>query len=132
MKTDELLRRIKVILEENDKETYSHKEAAEFLGVSTSYLEKLKSNYLIKFCRLGGKIVYRKTHLLEYLDRVTVRGPENDPGRQGVSYVRGGTVCGATQGMGGTESGPGCAVEHSDNELGSLVHVGGEERDPTT
>jgi excisionase family DNA binding protein len=96
MKTDELLRRIKVILEENDKGIYSHKEAAEFLGVSSSYLEKLKSNYLIKFCRIGGKIVYRKIHLHEYLDRVTVRGPENDPGRQGVSYVRRETICGAT------------------------------------
>lgn len=89
MTTKQLLERIAVALEgQRVREVMNTQEAADFLGVSRSFLDELKSTvvgsrYLIQFGRIGGRVVFRRKDLEKYLDQVTVSGPSDDPGRIG-------------------------------------------------
>lgn len=57
-------------------------EAADYLGVSESFLNELKTSYTVPFCRIGGRVVYRQKDLEKYLETVTVTSPNDDPGRK--------------------------------------------------
>lgn len=60
------------------KTNMNHKEAAEYLGISVSYLEEIKAAYQIPFCRIGGRVIYRVKDLDKFLSDRIVYSPEND------------------------------------------------------
>lgn len=73
MTTTHLLERIARALENNGatRPVFSTKQAAEYLGVSTTSIERMRSEYRIPFVRLGGRIVYRRKDLDQFIsDRV--------------------------------------------------------------
>ena len=50
------------------KENLSISEAAEYLSLSVSSVERKKRSGEIKFSKLGGRIVFKKSDLDKYLD----------------------------------------------------------------
>ena len=57
-------------METTSKSIYNTNEAAQFLGLSRSYLLKLTSSRRIAYCKPGGKLlVFRKEDLEDYLNR---------------------------------------------------------------
>jgi excisionase family DNA binding protein len=51
-----------------DKEVLNKKETSEYLGISLRHLDNLVSRRAIPFSRVGGRIVFRKKRLIQYLD----------------------------------------------------------------
>jgi len=54
-------------------------QAAQFLGISTSYLEKLMRNRDVPYFKLDGKkgkVMFLKIELLEWVKQHRVTGPE--------------------------------------------------------
>lgn len=84
MTTKQILERIAIALEgQATREVMNRAEAAQYLGVSVSFLEELKASYTVPFCRIGGRVIFRRKDLDKYLDQVTVSGPSDDKGRIG-------------------------------------------------
>lgn len=68
-----LLERIARALESNGatRPVFNTKQAAEYLGLSTTTLERMRSDYSIPFVRLGGRVAYRRKDLDQFVeDRV--------------------------------------------------------------
>ena len=68
-----LLERIARALENNgaNRPVFNTVEAAKYLGLSTTTLERMRSDYAIPFVRLGGRVVYRRKDLHQFInDRV--------------------------------------------------------------
>jgi excisionase family DNA binding protein len=65
-----LLQRIEEQMNANNlasKEIFSVNEAAEFLGLKTSYLYQLTSKRLIPFYRPGRKLYFKKSDLIDWI-----------------------------------------------------------------
>lgn len=60
------------------RENMNREEAAEYLGVSVSFLEEQKASYSIPFCRVGGRVIFRRRDLDKFLEQRLVRSPETD------------------------------------------------------
>jgi excisionase family DNA binding protein len=67
-----LLQRIEEQMNANNlasKEIFSVNEAAEFLGLKTSYLYQLTSKRLIPFYRPGRKLYFKKSDLVDWISK---------------------------------------------------------------
>ena len=51
-----------------NKEILNKKEASKFLGVSLRHIDNLINRRSIPFSRVGGRIVFQKRRLYQYLD----------------------------------------------------------------
>ena len=65
-----LLERIARALENNgaNRPVFNTKEAAKYLSVSTTTMERMRSDYKIPFVRLGGRVVYRRKDLDQFIE----------------------------------------------------------------
>jgi len=73
MTATHLLERIAKALENNGatRPVFNTQESAKYLGISCTSMERLRSSYAIPFVRLGGRVVYRRKDLDQFIeDRV--------------------------------------------------------------
>jgi excisionase family DNA binding protein len=77
-----LLERIARALENNGatRPVFNTKQAAEYLGLSTTTLERLRSSYEIPFVRLGGRVVYRRKDLDWFINSNVVSSVNDERG----------------------------------------------------
>lgn len=70
MTATHLLERIARALESNGatRPVFNTKQAAEYLGISTTSIERMRSDYKIPFVRLGGRVVYRRKDLDQFIE----------------------------------------------------------------
>lgn len=79
MTTEEVLSQIANALKARaPRENMNREEAADFLGVSVSFLEEMKASYQIPFCRVGGRVIFRRRDLDKFLEQRLVRNAAND------------------------------------------------------
>jgi len=60
------------------RENMNREEAAEYLGLSVSFLEEQKAKYSIPFCRVGGRVIFRRRDLDKFLEQRLVRSAATD------------------------------------------------------
>lgn len=79
-RAESLLEEIASILRANRpaREIMRVLDAADYLGIKKSHLGNLKATYQIPFSKVGGRVVFRKKDLDEWLDMNTVRTAEDD------------------------------------------------------
>lgn len=80
MKIRESLNRITEILEEsrNPRPVFNTREASRYLGLSTTTLERMRSDYSIPFVRLGGRVAYRRKDLDQFINDRVVSSVEDE------------------------------------------------------
>ena len=62
---------------EGQKEVFSRKEAARFLSVSISFLEKLMREKKIPYSKINGKVLFMREDLIEWLKQNRVVSPRD-------------------------------------------------------
>lgn len=60
------------------RENMNREEAADYLGLSVSFLEEQKAKYSIPFCRVGGRVIFRRRDLDKFLEQRLVRSAATD------------------------------------------------------
>ena len=61
-----------------NKEVFNRNEAARFLGVSVSYIERLMREKRIPYSKINGRVFFLKKDLIKWIEKKRVVKPNND------------------------------------------------------